>query len=98
VRSIPADRLLLESDCPDGAVSLAPGSGWREAVPGLIEPPAGRATTPAVVGSVLRLVAAAAGRDERQVAAETWDNACRVFGLPPVGGGSGQEFRSGATV
>lgn len=94
VRAIPLDRLLLESDSPDGALD-APAA-WLEALPclaGLSEEvhaaglrPLNR---PCVLRWTLRLVAAALGKSEEEVAAATRANARRVF-CDTLSGSSGQ--------
>lgn len=88
VRCIPLDRLLLESDAPDGALQL--GDDWVGALPVLgvllreraqrflAEHAGGNA--PAAVALTLTLVAVARGEGEAQVAAATAANARRVFG------------------
>lgn len=87
VRSIPLDRLLLESDSPDGALRLS--AVWLEALPQLAGLPprlerfeAGN--TPAAVRCVLELVAAVLGRPAEEVAAATRANYLAVFGTIPV--------------
>ena len=93
VRAIPLDRLMIESDSPDGA--LDPPPAWLHALPQLSHLPgelraAGLAqlNRPCVLRWTLQLVAAAAGRPEEEVACATWDNACRVFGCTPDGVGA----------
>ena len=88
VQAIPPDRLLLESDSPDGQLSLP--APWLDALPSLAHLPAEldaadlrRVNRPCVLRWTLRLVAAAAGRPEAEVAQTTWENACRVFGCKP---------------
>lgn len=66
---IPADRLLLETDAP----YLLPRS--------LRPKPASRRNEPAYLPEVLRVVAAALGAPEAEVAATTTANACRFYGL-----------------
>ena len=63
--ALPADRLLVETDCP----FLAP-QGHR-----------GRRNEPALVREVLRVVAEARGEDFDELAAKTSANAARLFGL-----------------
>ena len=82
--AIPLDRLLLESDSPDGALELSPA--WLEALPSLTHLPeqlqaAGLKplNRPCVLRWTLQLVAAALGRGEEQVAAATCSNARRIF-------------------
>lgn len=84
VRAIPIDRLLLESDSPDGA--LDPPAAWLEALPCLaaLREEVGAAglrplNRPCALRWTLRLVAAALGRAEEEVAAVTRANARRVF-------------------
>jgi TatD DNase family protein len=62
----PIDRLLVETDAP----YLAP------------VPHRGQPNRPAWVGVVGAAVAAARGDDVALVEQATWDNACRLFGLP----------------
>jgi TatD DNase family protein len=84
VRAIPLDRLLLESDSPDGALRL--GAAWLDALPSLreLEPRLAqfleRGNAPAAVACVLSLVAAARGEGEAAVAAAASANAERIFG------------------
>jgi TatD DNase family protein len=61
----PLDRALVETDSP----YLAP------------VPHRGRTNTPALLPLVGAAVAEAMGRDVEEVAAATWDNATRVYGL-----------------
>lgn len=61
----PLDRMMVETDSP----YLAP------------EPHRGRKNRPALVGLVGEAVAAAAGAGVDEVAAATWDNAERFYGL-----------------
>jgi TatD DNase family protein len=84
VRAVPLDRLLLESDSPDGALDLSPA--WLEALPSLAALPqqlqaAGlhQVNRPAALRFTLQVVAAALGRSEAEVAAATRDNARRIF-------------------
>lgn len=84
MRAIPLDRLLLESDSPDGA--LDPPAAWLEALPCLAGLPqevdgAGLRplNRPAALRWTLRLVAAARSQSEEEVAAATRANARRVF-------------------
>lgn len=84
VRAIPPDRLLLESDSPDGALDLPPA--WQEALPSLAHLPAQlesadlrQLNRPCVLRWTLQLVAAMLGKSEEEVAAITWENARRVF-------------------
>jgi TatD DNase family protein len=65
VRSLPLERLLLETDCP----FLAP------------EPLRGKDNEPAYIIHTARKVAEARGESLEQVARITTANACRVFGL-----------------
>ncbi len=78
------DRLLLESDSPDGMLQLS--EAWLEALPSLQHVPqqlqeAGLHQTnrPCVLRWTLQLVAAALGKPEEEVAAATCANARRVF-------------------
>lgn len=96
VRAIPLDRLLLESDSPDGALDLPPA--WLQALPSLADVPAAlrdaglaQLNRPCVLRWTLRLVAAARGEGEAAVAAATTLNARRVF----CGGGGGGEEGGG---
>jgi Tat protein secretion system quality control protein TatD with DNase activity len=85
VRSIPLDRLLLESDAPDGAVR--PGDAWAAALPALRQEPflqrlaavGDGHNTPASVACMLAVVATARGQEEEEVAKATRENAERVF-------------------
>lgn len=65
VARCPLDRMMVETDSP----YLAP------------EPHRGRKNRPALVGLVGEAVAAAAGAGVDEVAAATWDNAERFYGL-----------------
>ncbi|KAL4443511.1 hypothetical protein ABPG75_011248 [Micractinium tetrahymenae] len=84
VRAIPPDRLLLESDSPDGPLDLPPA--WLEALPSLAHVPAEleaaglrQVNRPCVLRWTLQLVAAAVEKPADEVAQHTWQNACRVF-------------------
>jgi TatD DNase family protein len=82
VRSIPFDRLLLESDSPDGQPRLS--AAWLEALPSLHSLPQQMeafCTTnrPASLRCMLRVVSEMLGRGEAEVAAQTWANAERAF-------------------
>ncbi len=68
VRSVPSDRLLVETDSP----YLAPA------------PRRGKRNEPAFVEHVLRRVAAIRGDDVEELAEITHRNACRFYGLEPV--------------
>jgi TatD DNase family protein len=82
VQGIPADRLLIETDSP----YLTP----RDLHP----QPKARRNEPAFLPHILRTVARAAGRDAHEVAAQTADNACRLFGLPREPGPSPSQKRT----
>ncbi|TDQ34242.1 TatD family hydrolase [Aureibacillus halotolerans] len=62
---VPADRLLIETDCP----FLAP------------HPYRGKRNEPAYVRLVCEQIAALRDEPEEDVAQQTYDNACRLFGL-----------------
>ena len=64
-RQVPADRLLVETDCP----YLAP------------EPKRGGRNEPARVADVARALAAALGRTPEELAEQTADNARRLFSI-----------------
>lgn len=65
-RRVPIDRLLLETDCP----YLAP------------EPRRGKRNEPGYVYYVAEKMAEIRGMSIEQVAAQTTENACRLFNLP----------------
>ncbi len=65
---VPAERLLVETDCP----YLAPQSAR------------GQRNEPAFVAEVLRELAAVRGESLEELARVTSQNAARLFGLPPV--------------
>lgn len=73
VGEIPPDRLMIESDAP----YLMPRS--------LRPKPRSRRNEPAYLPEVLRVLAAASGRPEADIARETTANARRFFGLPVPG-------------
>jgi hypothetical protein len=84
VRGVPLNRLLLESDSPDGALHLSPA--WLEALPALADVPQQlqaadlqHLNRPCVLRWTLRLVATALEKPEEDVAAATCANARRVF-------------------
>lgn len=84
VRAVPLDRLLLESDSPDGALDLSPA--WLEALPSLAALPQQlhgadlqQTNRPAALRFMLQIVAAALGRSEAEVAVATRENARRIF-------------------
>lgn len=66
VKTIPLDRLLLETDCP----YLAP------------QPFRGKRNEPAYIAETYRQVARIRGLKVEALAAIIWDNACRLFGMP----------------
>jgi TatD DNase family protein len=68
VSRVPLDRILLETDCP----YLAP------------VPMRGRRNEPAYVVHTARVVAAAAGVAEEDLARATVANTCAVFRIPPA--------------
>jgi TatD DNase family protein len=76
VRSIPGDRLLLETDAP----YLLP----RDLQP----PPAKRRNEPMYLTHVCAAVAAARGEDAATTAAQATRATIAFFDLPPLGGGS----------
>lgn len=65
VRAVPADRLLIETDCP----YLTP------------EPRRGQRNEPAYVVEVARKLAELLSLDLEEAADLTWNNACRLFGI-----------------
>ena len=65
-RIVPADRLLVETDCP----YLAP-QGFR-----------GKRNEPAYVAETLRFVSEVRGEDFEELAKQTSENAAALFGLP----------------
>ncbi len=67
-KAVPADRLLVETDCP----FLAPQKNR------------GKRNEPAYVRDVLARVAEVRGDELEQLARTTSDNAARLFGLPPL--------------
>jgi TatD DNase family protein len=66
VKTLPPDRILLETDCP----FLSP------------EPIRGKTNEPANMVYTARKVAEVRGVSLEQIARETTANAARVFGLP----------------
>ncbi len=64
-RTLPLDRLVIETDSP----FLAP------------EPCRGRANEPALVKHVAALLADVRGRPLEELAGQLWSNACRLFGV-----------------
>ncbi len=66
--AVPADRLLVETDCP----YLAP-QGYR-----------GKRNEPAYAAEVLRVVAETRGDELETLARTTSENAARLFGLPAL--------------
>jgi TatD DNase family protein len=68
-RLVPADRLLVETDCP----WLAP------------MPRRGKRNEPALVSLVAEEVARLRGVTMETIAGQTTDNACRLFGVEPPG-------------
>ncbi|MBR5329327.1 MAG: TatD family hydrolase [Firmicutes bacterium] len=62
---MPADRILIETDCP----YMAP------------EPKRGRRNEPALVGYVSAKVAELRGISEEEAAQLTYENGCRLFGI-----------------
>jgi TatD DNase family protein len=67
-RKVPADRLLVETDCP----YLAP------------VPHRGKRNEPSFVAETAKFLAAARGVSLEQLAAETSENFARLFGVSPV--------------
>jgi TatD DNase family protein len=67
-RRIPGDRLLVETDAP----YLTPTPERNKF----------RRNEPAFVRTVLLKLAAVRSQDPLELAAETWSNTCRLFGLP----------------
>lgn len=68
--SVPEDRLLVETDSP----FLAP------------MPLRGRKNEPAFIPHVAAVLARTRNRPPDEIAAVTWRNACRLFGVAPAGG------------
>ena len=66
--AVPADRLLVETDCP----FLAP------------QPMRGQRNEPAFVTATLEAVAEVRGDDPAELALKTSRNAAELFGLPPI--------------
>jgi TatD DNase family protein len=62
---VPRDRLLIETDCP----YLSP------------IPKRGKRNEPAFITHTAEVVAAAAGMNFEELARQTAENACRVFGI-----------------
>ena len=94
VRAVPLDRLLLESDSPNGVLDLSPV--WLEALPALAHLPQQlrevglhQLSRPCMLRWTLQLLAAALDRPEEEVAAATFANARRIFCSGSSGGGSG---------
>lgn len=75
-RAVPLDRLLVETDSP----YLAP------------EPRRGRRNEPANVVWVLKKMAELREMPEEEMARVTWENACRVYRLPPEDGEEGPVY------
>lgn len=71
--AVPADRLLIETDAPDLAPYVRDGAGGGR-IPAVNEP----ANLPVIRDAL----AAVRGVPARDIEAVTWENACRVFGLP----------------
>ena len=67
-RAVPWDRLLVETDAPDIMPVTERGKSPEEA------------NEPANVTYVVRKLAEIRGATVEEVAARTWENACRVFG------------------
>jgi Tat protein secretion system quality control protein TatD with DNase activity len=81
---VPLERLLLESDSPDGLLQLSPA--WLAALPSLRSLPQQLADAgllevnrPCVLPWTLQLVAAALCKPAEEVAGATYANAQRVF-------------------
>lgn len=86
IRALPIERMLLESDCPDGCFLLS--DAWLEALPMLKSKQeeilsrgnlSNGLTTPGVVRSLLSIIAAALHIAEEHVAAATIANAQDIF-------------------
>ncbi|KAL4858558.1 putative metal-dependent hydrolase YabD [Chlorella vulgaris] len=84
IRAVPLERLLLESDSPDGLLQLSPA--WLAELPSLRSLPQQLADAgllevnrPCVLPWTLQLVAAALCKPAEEVAGATYANAQRVF-------------------
>lgn len=83
VRCIPLDRLLLESDAPDGLMQVS--AAWLQALPQLaalserLTRFREQGNTPAAVACTLEVVAAIRGEGKEAIAAATCTNAKRIF-------------------
>jgi TatD DNase family protein len=70
-QKVPLDRVLVETDCP-----YLPPQPWR-----------GKRCEPAYVAATAQVLAEVRGLSLEEVAAQTWENTLRVFGLEEQGGG-----------
>lgn len=87
MRTVPLERLLLETDAPDGQLCVS--DAWRRS--GLLAAAAPLddallrrlqpRNSPEALPQLLRMVAAARAQPPTLLAEATWRNACSVFGV-----------------
>lgn len=88
MRAVPLERLLLETDAPDGQLRLS--DAWRASgalaaaapLDGDLLRRLGPRNSPEALPQLLHIVAAARGQPPAGLAEATWSNACAVFGAP----------------